>query len=116
MILLYVKLNSVSFVKGVFTRNWFWVYIEKTIRRQDIPYFLPRCVAFVFPYTLPEVQLSIVIQLIQIQFGYIQLILSGNWVSNRNYKNCDIEPEKGRIQFAGFTPFCWYIICVSHGF
>jgi hypothetical protein len=31
-------------------------------------------------------------------------------------KNCGIEPEKGRIQFAGFTPFIWYIICVSHGF
>jgi hypothetical protein len=27
-------------------------------------------------------------------------------MSNRNHKNWSIEAEKGRIQVAGFAPFC----------
>ena len=28
----------------------------------------------------------------------------------------DFEYQKGQIQIAKFTPFCWDIICKSHGF
>jgi len=36
----------------------------------------------------------------------MQLIVSASRVSNRNHKNWSIEAEKGRIQVAGFAPFC----------
>jgi hypothetical protein len=66
--------------------------------------------------TLPEAQLSDSKRLLQIRFGYMQLIVSVSRVSNLNHRKWGIETENGRIQIAGFTLFSWYIICVSHGF
>jgi len=36
---------------------------------------------------LPEVQLSVFVQLIQILYGYIHPIVSGKCLSNKNVKN-----------------------------
>lgn len=39
------------------------------------------------------------------------------WVSNvkSKSKKWDFECQKGQIQIARFTPFCWDIICKSQG-
>ena len=70
---------------------------------------------FPVAYHLPEVQLSIFIRFMQILFGYMNPIVSGNRVSNRNPKNWNIENEKGLIHAAGFTLIGWDIIIVSQG-
>ena len=65
---------------------------------------------------LPDHQLSVFIELMQILLGYTQLIVSGNQVSNRNQKKWGIGTKTGQIQVAGFTPFGWYILWKAQGF
>ncbi len=47
---------------------------------------------------LPEVQLSVYIQLLQIQYGYTHPIVSGDRVSNRNQKNGVLINKNGKFR------------------
>lgn len=66
--------------------------------------------------SLPEVQLSVLIQFLHIQGGYMDPIPLGNRVSNRNHKSCGIGVNKRQIQIVRLTAFSWKIICKSNGF
>ncbi len=66
-------------------------------------------------YSLPEVQLSDFIRLMQILFEYMHPILSGNQVSNPKSKKWSFEYQNSKIQIDRLTPFRWYIICISQG-
>jgi hypothetical protein len=70
---------------------------------------------FKFCANLPEVQLSTFSKLFEILNGYMDRTVLGNLMSNRNFEKWGMETDKECTQVAGFTLFCWYIICVSHG-
>jgi len=57
-----------------------------------------------------EAQLSVFIQILQIRSGYMDHIVMGNPVSNRNLKNEILKIEKGQIQAAGFSFPGWDIL------
>jgi len=59
---------------------------------------------------LPEVQLSVFVQLIQIVYKYMHPIVPGKCLSNKNVKNGHLKPIKGSIQNVGFTPPGWDMI------
>ena len=65
---------------------------------------------------LPEVQLSVFHQLLQILYGYMNPIVSGKCLSNKNAKNCHLKSINGWFQNVGFTPSGWDIIWVSQCF
>lgn len=65
---------------------------------------------------LPNYQLSIFSQILQILFGYTHPNLSGDQVSNRIDNEWPFENEKVQMQASGFTFLGWYMIWKSHGF
>jgi hypothetical protein len=52
--------------------------------------------------TLPEVQLSVFVQLIQILSEYMHPIVSGKWLSNKNVKNGHLKSIKGEFKMSEF--------------
>ena len=95
-----------------------WPILDLTeLEGRLILYFMSIMIfLFFFHWFLPDPQLAVFKGLLQIRFGYMQLIVSVSQVSNWNYKKWGIEIKGGQIQVAGLTPCRWDTIWQPYGF